>query len=128
MNRGTFVIFGIVVLVLAVLIPAWAISREGGGDASPESVPANLDEGKDLFVTNCGACHTLAKAGTDGIVGPNLDDLLAPPSPTPPDPATVKPRVLAAIENGVAGRMPKGILSGSQADTVADFVSQVAGQ
>jgi hypothetical protein len=24
--------------------------------------------------------------------------------------------------------MPKGILSGSQADTVADFVSQVAGQ
>jgi hypothetical protein len=36
--------------------------------------------------------------------------------------------VLAAIENGVGGRMPKGILSGSQAETVADFVSQVAGQ
>jgi mono/diheme cytochrome c family protein len=128
MNRGTFVIFGIVVLVFAVLIPAWAISREGGGGASPESVPPSLDEGKDLFVTNCGACRTLAKAGTDGVVGPNLDDLLAPPSPTPPDPATVKPRVLAAIENGVGGRMPKGILSGSQAETVADFVSQVAGQ
>jgi mono/diheme cytochrome c family protein len=128
MNRGPFVIFGIVFLLFAVLIPAWAISREGGGDASPESVPPSLDEGKELFVTNCGACHTLAKAGTDGVVGPDLDELLAPPSPTPPDPSTIKPRVLSAIENGVAGRMPKGILSGSQAETVAGFVSQVAGQ
>ena len=120
--------FGLVVLLLGVGIPAWAISQEGSEGASPGEVPSNLDEGKELFVTNCGACHTLAKAGTDGVVGPNLDDLLAPPSPTPPDPATVKPRVLAAIENGVGGRMPKGILSGSQAETVADFVSRVAGQ
>jgi mono/diheme cytochrome c family protein len=128
MKRSTFVIFGLVVLLFAVLIPAWAISREGGEEASPESVPSNLDEGKELFVTNCGACHTLAKAGTDGVVGPNLDDLLAPPSPTPADPATIKPRVLAAINNGVGGRMPAGILSGEQAETVADFVSQVAGR
>jgi mono/diheme cytochrome c family protein len=128
MNRGPFVIFGIVFVLFAVLIPAWAISQEGGGGASPESVPSNLEEGKDLFVTNCGACHTLAKAGTDGVVGPNLDDLLAPPSATPPDPSTIKPRVLAAIQNGVAGRMPKGILSGTQAEQVADFVAQVAGQ
>jgi hypothetical protein len=34
---------------------------------------------------------------------------------------------LSAVENGVAGRMPAGILSGDQADTVASFVSQVAG-
>jgi mono/diheme cytochrome c family protein len=128
MKRSTFVTFGLVALLFAVLIPAWAISREGSEDASPGSVPSSLDEGKELFVTNCGACHTLAKAGTDGVVGPNLDDLLAPPSPTPPDPATVKPRVLSAVENGVAGRMPKGILSGAQAEEVADFVSQVAGQ
>lgn len=128
MKRSTFVIFGIVVLLFAVLIPAWAISREGGEEASPESVPSNLEQGKELFVTNCGACHTLAKAGTDGVVGPNLDDLLAPPSPTPPDPSTIKPRVQAAIANGVNGRMPKGILTGAQADTVADFVSQVAGR
>jgi mono/diheme cytochrome c family protein len=128
MKRGTFIIFGVAVLLFAVLIPAWAISREGGSEASPESVPESFKEGKDLFVTNCGACHTLAKAGTDGVVGPNHDDLLAPPSPTPPDPATVKPRVLAAIENGVGGRMPKGILSGSQAEEVADFVAACAGE
>jgi mono/diheme cytochrome c family protein len=128
MKRSTFVTFGLVAFLFAVLIPAWAISREGSEDASPGSVPSNLEEGKELFVTNCGACHTLAKAGTDGVVAPNLDDLLAPPSPTPPDPATIKPRVLSAVENGVAGRMPKGILSGAQAEEVADFVSQVAGQ
>jgi mono/diheme cytochrome c family protein len=128
MKRSTFVIFGLVVLLFAVLIPAWAISREGSEDASPGSVPSNLEEGKELFVTNCGACHTLAKAGTDGVVGPDLDDLLAPPSPTPPDPATIKPRVLSAVENGVAGRMPKGILSGAQAEEVAEFVAQAAGR
>ena len=128
MKRSTFVIFGLVVLILGIGIPAWAITNEGTESASPEEVASNLETGKELFVTNCGACHTLAKAGTDGVVGPNLDDLLAPPSATAPDPSTIKPRVLSAIENGVAGRMPKGVLSGQQADEVATFVSQVAGQ
>jgi mono/diheme cytochrome c family protein len=127
-KRSTFVIFGLIVLLLGVGIPAWAINHECSESASPQSVPSSLDAGKELFVTNCGACHTLAKAGTDGVVGPNLDELLAPPSATTPDPSTIKPRVLSAIENGVAGRMPKGVLSGQQADTVATFVSQVAGQ
>jgi len=28
-----------------------------------------------VFTANCGSCHTLAKAGTSGSVGPNLDDV-----------------------------------------------------
>jgi len=128
MKRSTFVMFGLVVLILGVGIPAWAITNEGSESASPGEVPAGLQEGKDLFVTNCGACHTLAKAGTDGVIGPNLDELLAPPSTSAPDPSTIKPRVLAAINGGVGGRMPKGVVSGQQADEVANFVSQVAGQ
>ena len=128
MKRSNFVIFGLVVLLLGVGVPAWAISQEGSKSASPGDVPSNLQGGKDLFVTNCGACHTLAKAGTDGVIGPNLDELLAPPSASAPDPTTIKPRVLSAIENGVGGRMPKGVLSGQQAEEVANFVSQVAGQ
>jgi mono/diheme cytochrome c family protein len=128
MKRSTFVIFGLVVLILGIGVPAWAITHEGTQSASPEEVASNLQTGKELFVTNCGACHTLAKAGTDGVVGPNLDELLAPPSASAPDPATIKPRVLSAINNGVAGRMPKGVLTGQQADEVATFVSQVAGQ
>ena len=127
MNRRTFVSFGIVAVLFAIIIPAWAISREGGGSASPQDVSDDLQAGKELFVTNCGSCHTLYKAGTDGVVGPNLDELLAPPSPTDPDPKTIEPRVINAIENGVAGRMPAGILSGAQAEEVAQFVSSVAG-
>jgi mono/diheme cytochrome c family protein len=127
-KRSTFVIFGLFAVCFAVLIPAWAISREGGEEASPEAVGPELEDGKELFAINCGACHTLAKAGTDGVVGPNLDELLAPPSPSPPDAETLEPRVLDAIENGRAGRMPAGILSGEQAQTVAEFVSQVAGR
>src|SRR5438045_3992243 len=34
--------------------------------------------GKKLFVANgCGACHTYGPAGTNGMVGPNLDKLAA---------------------------------------------------
>jgi mono/diheme cytochrome c family protein len=126
MKRSTFVMFGIVVLLFGVGIPALALSREGSGNS--DNVPSADREGQDLFVTNCGACHTLAAAGTDGVIGPNLDELLAPPSASAPDPATIKPRVLSAVNNGVAGRMPKGVLSGQQADQVATYVSQVAGQ
>ncbi len=126
--KTRFVLFGIVVALCAVLIPAWAISREGGEEASPQNVESGQEEGKELCVTNCGSCHTLYKAGTDGVVGPNLDEILAPPSPTPPDPTTVAPRVLSAIDQGVAGRMPADILSGPQAKEVAEFVSEVAGR
>jgi len=31
--------------------------------------------GKEIFVANCGSCHTLDDAGTTGSIGPNLDDL-----------------------------------------------------
>jgi mono/diheme cytochrome c family protein len=127
MKRSTLVMFGIAAILFAVLIPAWAISREGGEQASPQAVPADLQEGKDLFVTNCGSCHTLYKAGTDGVVGPDLDELLAPPGPSEPDPSTIEPRVLSAVLEGRDGKMPAGILTGPQAKEVANFVAQVAG-
>ena len=126
--KRTLVTFGIVAVAFGILVPAWAVTREGGEEASPADVPENLERGKELFVTNCGSCHTLYKAGTDGVVGPDLDETLAPPSPTAPDPSTIEPRVMNAIENGVAGRMPAGILSGAQAEEVARFVSEVAGR
>jgi mono/diheme cytochrome c family protein len=123
MSKRTFVIFGIFAVLFGVLIPLWAINKEGSEGASPEKVAASDEEAKELFQTNCGACHTLARAGTDGIVGPDLDDLLGQGTPE-----ANYTRVLNAIKNGIEGRMPAGILQGEDAKTVADFVSRVAGQ
>ena len=41
MKRSTLVLFGIVAVGCAVLLPAWAISREGGEEASPQNVEAD---------------------------------------------------------------------------------------
>src|SRR4051794_6665668 len=35
---------------------------------------ADLIAGKKAFSQNCGSCHVLARAGTKGVQGPNLDD------------------------------------------------------
>ena len=59
-------------------VPAWALTKRGSSDASTSgSVPASDQQGLQLFQINCGSCHTLAAAGTDGVIGPNLDQLLA---------------------------------------------------
>ena len=128
MRRSTFVIFGIFAITFGLLIPYWAINREGGESASPEKVAASDEEAKELFQTNCGACHTLARGGTDGIVGPDLDDVLGVGTPE-----TNQDRVLTAIEEGFnskgfQGYMPAGIVQGEDAELVANFVARVAGQ
>jgi mono/diheme cytochrome c family protein len=133
MSKRTFVIFGILAVCLAVLIPLWAYSSDADEEKVSGDLSANLEQGKDLFDTNCGTCHTLDAAGTDGNFGPDLDSLLAPTGPAT-DQSTIranKQRTLNAIENGVdsstPGRMPGGILVGEQAELVADFVAEKAG-
>ena len=128
MSKKTFVLFGIFAVAFGLLLPYWAISKEGEESASPEKVAASDEEAKELFQTNCGACHTLARGGTDGIVGPDLDDVLGVG-----DPETNQERVLNAIEDGFNSRgfqgyMPAGIVQGEDAELVADFVARVAGQ
>jgi plastocyanin len=48
-----------------------------GGCALKGSANISLVVGKQMFVKNCAACHTLARAQTTGVVGPNLDDAFA---------------------------------------------------
>ncbi len=78
MRKRTFVIFGLLLVVLAVLIPWLAFRSRGDAATGEQKVPANLKAGQALFQTNCGTCHTLYAAGTDGNFAPNLDELLAP--------------------------------------------------
>ena len=135
MSKRAFIWFGILVLVLAVAIPFAAFRAKGDGESGETEVPASLEDGQSLFVTNCGTCHTLYAAGTDGNYAPDLDELLAPTGPAE-DESTIeatKERVLNAIENGVdssttPGRMPGGILNQEQAKEVAEFVAHTAGE
>ena len=139
MSKRTFIWFGVLVLVLAVVIPFAIFRSKGDGESGGEKVSASLEDGQSLFQTNCGTCHSLSSAGTDGNYGPDLDELLAPTGPPEGDPETIKStvkategRVLNAVENGVnsstPGRMPGGILNEAQAKEVAEFVANTAGQ
>ena len=60
---------GACVLLVAALIAGGCgtvgLSEAGSGDDVL---------GKELFVEKCGQCHTLGDAGTQGVIGPNLDD------------------------------------------------------
>ncbi|MGH2974671.1 MAG: c-type cytochrome [Solirubrobacterales bacterium] len=138
MSKKTFVVFGLLVVVLAAVIPWLAFRSNGDAARGAQEVPADLTAGQSLFQTNCGTCHTLYAAGTDGNYAPDLDTLLAPNGPPagPSAASTIKGtegRVLNAIDNGVdssttPGRMPGGILNEEQAHEVAEFVARTAGE
>ena len=137
MSKRTFIVFGLLVLVLAVAIPWLVFDGKGDAKKGAQAVPAQLEEGQELFKINCGNCHELYAAGTDGNYGPNLDELLSTSGEAPSGEGAeeaikgVEERVLNAVDNGVdggaPGRMPGGILNAEQAEIVAQFVANTAG-
>ena len=74
-----------------------------------------FDLGKKIFLEkgNCGTCHILSDAGSNGNIGPNLNDIR-------PD----KMRVINAVTNGI-GVMPsyQGELTVEEIEAVAHYVS-----
>ena len=74
--------------------------------------------GKEIFLNagNCATCHSLKDAGSNAMVGPNLNEIR-------PDIGRVKNAVL----NGI-GVMPayQGILSSEEIDAVSHYVSESA--
>jgi len=89
--------------------PAAAAGGGGSGAAA---------DGKKVFTSNCGGCHTLAAAGSSGTVGPNLDEAKPPVD-----------LVVTRVTNGMGAMPPfKGQLSEKQIQDVAAYVSSVAGK
>jgi mono/diheme cytochrome c family protein len=83
------------ILAAAAVIVAGcgAVGRFSGGDPGV---------GKALFKEKCGACHTLADAGTNANIGPNLDAAFAADK----DPSFHKPsQALTVIEDVVRGQI-----------------------
>jgi mono/diheme cytochrome c family protein len=111
--------FGLIALAAALLVVV--IVFVAGSDDEETSAPSGKaataagqadPEAVALFTDTCGQCHTLTVAGTEGDVGPNLDDE-----------AYDTERVRNAIENGAGnGQMAPGLLEGADADAVASLI------
>jgi cytochrome c2 len=93
-----------------------------------------VSNGKQLFVAKCGACHTLADAGTTGTIGPNLDNAFAYDRQQGFSESTIRQVVRDQIHlaSPAAGNtkfpvMPQNLYTGANADAVAAYVSSVAG-
>jgi mono/diheme cytochrome c family protein len=65
-----------VLLVVAACAGALAFALSGCGTGGYTS-EGSQGAGKELFVQACGGCHALADAGTNGNIGPDLDDAVA---------------------------------------------------
>jgi plastocyanin len=111
----------------AGLLGALAISTAGCAVKGADN--ANVIVGKQQFVAKCGACHTLARADTKGIVGPNLDEVFRSDVAEGLQRSTVRTVVEGQVENpNPDGVMPKGLASGATLTDIAAYVAQSVDQ
>jgi uncharacterized cupredoxin-like copper-binding protein len=122
------------VVVAAAALAALVLAGCGLADGDD-----NLVNGKELFAQKCAACHTLARANAQGVVGPNLDEawqqadkdglgrstyqglvhqqILHPSNDPQIDPETGKP---------YPQPMPADLVTGQDAQDVAAYVADAA--
>jgi len=122
-RRGAGILFGLALVVLGVIVPAYVIAADKGRDSVPEANIRELtplqERGRELFGLRCRNCHTLTAAGASAKIGPTLDE-----------PPRNKSLVLNAIQNGRAngnGNMPAAVYEGEDAEAVAQFVAVASG-
>jgi mono/diheme cytochrome c family protein len=129
--------------ILATTVAAAALLAAGCGTGGLASKKADVANGKQLFQEKCGSCHTLADAGTQGKVGPNLDDAFSGPRAQGFEESSIRNIVRGQIlypttnPSGVitgpdgteqrAPGMPAKLVTGSDAKDVAAYVASVAG-
>jgi cytochrome c oxidase subunit 2 len=86
----------------------------------------DVSQGKQLFVARCGGCHRLQDAGTQGQTGPDLDGAFAGPRAQHFKLSTIKQVVYDQIYHA-ADPMPRKLVTGADAASVAAYVASVAG-
>jgi mono/diheme cytochrome c family protein len=130
-------------LAAASGLAAAALLAAGCGTGGISKGKADTAHGKQLFQEKCGSCHTLADAGTQGKIGPNLDDAFSGPRREGFKESTIRNvvhgQVKYAIENPAgfvkgpnggdlpAPGMPRNLVTGDDAQDVAAYVASVAG-
>lgn len=115
-----------VALLLAVL--------GGGCGTGGLAEGGSASQGQPLFNEKCGSCHTLRAAGTSGQIGPNLDDAFAQARDDGVGESTIREVVRHQIQypapadvSVAVPPMPKNLVEGEDADSVATYVASVAG-
>jgi plastocyanin len=104
-----------------------AFALAGGGCSVKGADNPNLILGKQQFVAKCGACHTLARGGTKGIVGPNLDEAFHASIAEGLQRNTIRGVVEGQVQiPNPEGVMPKDLVTGATLKDVAAYVAQVA--
>ncbi len=110
-----------------------ALAATGCGTTGlPEAGTGDTTRGKELFKAKCGQCHTLADAATVGVIGPNLDDAFRQSRADGLGERTiqsvVRGQISYPIEEPSTGSpgMPKDIVTGDDAESVAAYVASVA--
>jgi mono/diheme cytochrome c family protein len=131
------------VLAAAPALVAAALLAAGCGTGGISKGKADTANGKQLFQERCGSCHTLADAGTQGKIGPNLDDAFAGPRREGFKESSIRNIVHGQIKysiehpagfvRGPGGKevpapgMPQNLVTGDDAEDVAAYVASVAG-
>jgi mono/diheme cytochrome c family protein len=114
-----------VLAITAALVAALGLAACGSESISLEDGDTVNERGAQLFLDRCSGCHTLAAAGSVGSAnramrnqGPNLDERVE-----------TEEDVLYAIRNGgfSGALMPQNIVTGEDAQAVAQFVADYAG-
>jgi mono/diheme cytochrome c family protein len=117
-------IAGLIGLAGAVLL----LAACGGGDGPGVSQGTDLGNGQTQFITYCAGCHTLDAAGTQGTIGPNLDDAFSASREDGLAESTFEQVVRSQIAYpGLDSLMQPDLVTGKNADDVAYFVAQCAG-
>jgi mono/diheme cytochrome c family protein len=119
-------------LAIVALLGGTALASSGCGVQSgvAASGGADLTNGKTLFTATCGGCHTLAEAGTKGVIGPNLDAAYEQPRANgfkdSSFEALVREQIMLGFPFAKPTPMPANLLKGQDAQDVAAYVAAVA--
>jgi mono/diheme cytochrome c family protein len=109
-------------LLAALVAAAVALPMASCGRDEPD-----LTNGKALFTQNCGSCHVLARAGTQGQTGPSLDDAFRAALASGMNRETLEGIVHKQILNPRKNStMPAALVEGQDADDVAAYVAYAA--
>jgi mono/diheme cytochrome c family protein len=112
----------VTLLALVLCLGVAACGDDEGADTATTEETTTTDEttetttaaGREVFVANCGSCHTLSDAGTSGAIGPSLDGIGLDVS-----------AIESQVRNG-GGGMPafEGQLSDEEIQAVSAYVAE----